>query len=149
MTHFQHNGVDYIKADIIDSKTVFADNQLSVLQPKLLSNGKCVQNALIAAKMNNSQCVEGFVYCMAANGKIVNEYVIRHCWNFINGVHFDVTKDFIWDKQVSNPKDFIYFIVEKYNYDDYFKNQNVKSIDFLSIAPRIAKEINDLLKENN
>jgi hypothetical protein len=149
MTHFPHNGVDYIKADIIDSKTVITDSQLGDLQTKLLSNGECLQNALTTAKMINSQCVEGFVYCMAANGKKVDEYVIRHCWNFINGVHFDITKDFVWDKVTSNPKDFIYFIVAKYNYDDYFKIKNVKSIDFLSIAPRIAKEINDLLKGNN
>jgi hypothetical protein len=120
-------------------------NQIRNLSTKLLSDGECLQNALTTANLTNSLCVEGFVYCMVANGKNVDEYVIRHCWNFKNGNHFDVTKDFVWYKESQNPKEFLYFIVGIYNYADYLKGKN--KIEFLSDAAVIAAEINGQLNQ--
>jgi len=78
MTHFSHNGVLYIKVDIIDSMTVIADNQLRDLKTKLLSEVECLQNALTTAKMVNSQCVEGFVYCMKKTFFFHNMSILRN-----------------------------------------------------------------------
>lgn len=146
MKYYPHKGIDYLRADIVDSNSVLTNDEIIKLESQFSSNGACLKNALITAKLTGSTCIEGFVYYLMPCGKIVDEKVIRHCWNFKDGKYFDVTKDFIWSKD-NREKDFFYFIVGEYPCTDYSR-ENYKKVEFLSNVAIIAKEIDNMFIEN-
>ena len=146
MKNYQHKGIDYISAKIVDSNLVLTHDQAAKLKSQFRSNGACLKNAFNTAKLTDSMCVEGFVYCLMPCGKGADEKIIRHCWNSKNGKYFDVTKDFIWSND-DREKEFYYFIVAEYAYGDYLKDTNNK-IEFLSNVATIAKEIDNMLGTN-
>ena len=57
---------------------------------------KCLKNAYLSAKNNGHNMVEG-VLLIISNGEIIN--AVRHCWNICDSGYYDVTKDFIWEKE--------------------------------------------------
>ena len=144
MTEFPHNGINYKRALINGVKSIISESQINKIRPKLKSEGLCLHNAIETAKLTNSVCVEGFVYVMAANGKNVDDSMIKHCWNYRDEKHFDLTSDYIWINTTIGAKEYIYFIVEMHKHTEYIPVNG--GISFISNVDTIVKEINDLLK---
>lgn len=57
---------------------------------------ECLKNAYLSAKYNGHNMVEG-VLLIISNEEIIN--AVRHCWNICGSEYYDVTKDFIWEKE--------------------------------------------------
>lgn len=144
MNEFEHKGINYKKAEISDSSVVITKEEIDKLKSQLDLDGACLKNAYITAKITHSKCVEGFVFCMVANGDKVDDKVIRHCWNMKDGNHFDLTKDFIWTSLPGKAKDFFYFIIGEYEYSDYDYKLNNGKIAFISDVETISKEIDEI-----
>lgn len=143
MTNFEFKNVFYQKASISDSNKVLSASEIEIITPKLKNDGACLINAYEVAKITDSKCVEGFVFCMVANGSQVDDKVIRHCWNMKNGIHFDLTNEKVWTGLPGKAKEFIYYTVGEYNHVDYTNSAVNGEIKFLSDVVRIAQEIDD------
>lgn len=57
----------------------------------------CLNNSYITSKYNHDLMVEGVILILSG-GKVAS--VVAHCWNknIISGEHYDVTKDYLWEK---------------------------------------------------
>lgn len=146
MITVEHKGIVYTQIPIIHTNRIFSKKQIDKFRFSLADDGACLKNALAVAEIFNLHCVEGFVYCIATQGGKPDAKVIRHCWNTKDGLHFDVTKDFIWYKYPVKATDFHHFNIAEFQYIDYRNKLIEQKISFLSNVEIIAKEIDDELK---
>src|SRR5688500_1419148 len=97
LIEFNHGGYLFREVQISETDKAIDLNLIQQIVPGF-EHGKCLGNSIQAAKTLNATCIEGIVDCSVRNGDRTDYHVIRHCWNKIGNVHFDVTKHFIWDK---------------------------------------------------
>ena len=135
---FEFNNIVYLEADIVKSDIILNQDFINKLKPILGDKGECLKNSYKTAQLTNSKCVEGFVFCIIPN----ESKVIRHCWNVKNGIYFDVTRDYIWDKN-EGAKKFQYYIIQEFNHTEYKTTSSECLISFLSNAVVLAKDIDD------
>ena len=138
----EHEGIIYNSIEVVKADSVINIEEIENSISNFKSS-KCVQNSHIVAEKLDIKCVEGFVFCMAANGDRIDDKVIRHCWNQINGKYFDVTKEYIWDKS-DTKKDFVYFPIAEFDSAEYDFSQEKL---FLSNAVEIASAIDEKWQE--
>lgn len=144
----EHEGVIYNSIEVVKAETVINIVDIEELISKF-ENSKCVQNSHLIAEKINIKCVEGFVYCMVANGDRIDDKIIRHCWNKVDDNYFDITKDFIWD-ETDIPKKFIYFPIAEYESNEYdFSQEKLFLSNAVEIAAAIDKELQESLKSEN
>ena len=141
LIQFSHGGYGFRQILISETDTAIDVNLIEHIIPKF-DNGKCLGNSIEAARILNATCIEGVVECRVRNVDRTDYHIIRHCWNKIGDVHFDVTRDFIWDKS-SRLKQFIYFPIAEYKPSEYVPVNG--EVFFLSDAPKIAQELNSEL----
>ena len=104
--------------------------------PEEFGTGNCLPNAYSVAQITGAEIVEGIAYVKVRSGDILNETIIKHAWNIIDGQHFDVTKDYVWPNLNALLENIDYEMRESFSYNDYIPEGN--KVGFKSNSDQIA-----------
>lgn len=143
MKIYEHENTRYTEVNVQD---LFKQEdellqKIAKVASKFKDDGACVYNAKLSAEATGSECVEGFVIIMG------NGYpgAIRHCWNKLGDIYFDVTRDMLW--AVTRPESTnYYFPLETFN-PEVYKNSYSFQSDVVKLAGDISKNVNNEAKK--
>lgn len=107
------------------------------------AKGKCITNAVKVAEITKANIIEGIAHVIVAKDGVEHETFIKHAWNILNDIPFDVTNDFVWPNLNVELKSCSYLMVKSFKFDDYVP------IVFKSNAHLIALSLRYAFTKNN
>lgn len=109
---------------------------------KRLEANKCMENAIICGKAWKAEFVEGLLKTTLKDG---TGTFVAHAWNYLDGKHFDVTKDFFLSK-IDPENKYEYIANQKYSPKQYKLNKQ-KLYAWKSDVAEAAALYNEKLKK--
>lgn len=94
-------------------------NSIKVPTSKIQKDAACLPNAVEIARHNSEvEIIEGLVIVIPKNNATQKGGIIKHAWNKLNDVQFDVTEEIIWTEEY---KRLLYFPIIGKNKSEYGK----------------------------
>lgn len=145
---------DYIKEKIVTdtSRCLSEEEQETVKKLSLkFEPNQCIDNSGFVMKYLNVPCCEGVAFIVldeSENQKNVGAW-IKHAWNRKDDFYFDVTKEYVFPRNNTIPREIHHFLINEYCVEDYKKQKEQEgSSGFLSDAEKIKNILNKINDEN-
>lgn len=138
--------INYVAVDVQATASVLPD-ALKLSKSLGLIPGQCLGNSYNAAKKRNAKIIEGIVL-VYVDGQL--EGAFGHCWNKINGMHFDLTLSYAQPAEVleiSGNKSFRYFEKYEASHRKYYKKSDGKELNWFTKSLDFGKELKNLGSE--